>query len=629
MAPLWDEFVKANRASDGARLLRAIHALAVVCPAFVLQNYTSIQDKEANLVRFNDWSPAQIRVYRVVRNLQRMGRPVRIIVLKARQMGISTLCEGLLFWYTAFKPNVTSMIAAQEEDACQRIFEMFRVYYASLPEALQPPAEKFSLEEIRFGERKTSGGLGMASRILTKTVALGGAKRRESGRGRGATYHGFHGSEVAFWPNPERFMTAVEPGIPKRPNTYAFLESTANGTGNWFHRRWVKASKGWRMLKGPDGKPTWANEGDNKSFWVPVFLSWLEHPEYRLPIVNGDDEKERAYYAKHLDREEIKLVESYGAELEQIEWRRFILSEEFDGDLDRFHQEYPTTPDEAFITSDRKVFDTRAMDRYQRQAMEITSSDFFTGDLEEGQGGFYLTQDRNGPLKIYNKPDDTSGYVIGADPCIGRGQKGDSACAQVVCIDTWKQVAVYTARIDPDEFANVLDRLGRYYGGAMLVVEVNGPGQLVDHSLGKLGYWNRYRRVEYDKLAGSRIMKWGWQTNVKSRSMMVGNLKAAVREMRLDLPDAETLNEMNCWIRVYNAKGSIKEMPNDPVEGHDDRIIALGLALQGGLLDNPRDDDEASYGEKTDDAPKESKLARVLANRGLSKYNHPVLGSNC
>ena len=628
MVPVWEDFCKANRSGDGEKLLHAAKILAATCPAFLLHCYAKIQDKEANLIPFADWSPAQVRLYRVIRNLNRMGRPVRVIVLKARQMGISTLCEGMLFWLTAFKANVTSLIAAQEDDACGRIFEMFRVYYHSLPEPLRPDAEKFSMEEIRFGDRKSSGELGMASRILTKTVALGGAKKSESGRGRGATYHGFHGSEVAFWPNPERFMTALEPGIPKRPNTYAFLESTANGTGNFFHRRWIKASKGWRMVKGDDGKPKWMNESQNKSFWVPVFLSWLEHPEYRLPFPGGDDEKEREYYTKYLDREELALVENYGADLEQIEWRRFILSEEFDGDLDRFHQEYPATPEAAFVSSDRKVFDTRALSRYEANIMKIRREDYFRGYLEEGDSGFYLSEDRNGPLKVMEKPEQSKAYVIGADPCIGRGQKGDFACAQVVSIDDWKQVAVFNDRVDPDEFASVLEKLGRYYHNALLVVEVNGPGQLTDHMLSKMEYWNRYRRIDYDKINNTRITKWGWQTNVKSRSMMVGSLKASVREMRLDLFDSETLDEMNGWVRVPSARGQLKEQPNDPIEGHDDRIIALGLALQGGLLDNPIHDEsmEARPEEPSFSGP--GRIARQIAKKNGAGYHHPVLGKD-
>ena len=625
MVPLWEDFERANKRSDGKGLLEAARALTTVCPAFLLHCYTGIQDKEANLVPFSNWSPAQVRLYRVVRNLNRMNRPVRVIVLKARQMGISTLCEGLLFWLTAFKANVTSLIAAQEDDACQRIFEMFRIYYSSLPEPLQPEVEKFSLEEIRFGSRKKSGDLGMASRILTKTVALGGARKDQSGRGRGATYHGFHGSEVSFWPNPERFMTGVEPGIPKKPNTYAFLESTANGTGNWFHRRWERAAKGWRMVKDADGKPRWVNEDRNRSFWVPVFLSWLEHPEYILALPHGSSEEEKKYYLKHLDKEEKGLVEDYGATLEQIEWRRFILSEEFDGDLDRFHQEYPATPREAFITSDRKVFDQRALDRYNKHCMDLSVDSYTRGDLEEGDNGFFLVQDHHGPLKVFEEPKSGKGYVIGADPCIGRGAKGDNACAQVLCVDTWEQVAVYNARIDPDEFATVLDRLGRWYGQAMLVVEVNGPGQMTDHQLGKMMYWNRYRRVEYDKFTRERTTKWGWQTNVKSRAMMIGSLKGIVRQMRLTLHDAETIAEMDGWVRLSNAKGSMKEAPADPVDGHDDRIIALGLAVQGGLLDNPFDEPEEE--ESAAPVKKTGRVARIIEARNNSQ-GHPMLGTD-
>ena len=160
------------------------------------------------------------------------------------------------------------------------------------------------------------------------------------------------------------------------------------------------------------------------------------------------------------------------------------------------------------------------------------------------------------------------------------------------------------------------------------MVEVNGPGQLTDHMLHKSEYWNRYRRVEYDKVSNSRSMKWGWQTNVKTRSMMVGSLKAAVREMRLDLFDSETLDEMNGWVRVPSARGQLKERPNDPVEGHDDRIIALGLALQGGLLDSPYHDESTEERPGSPEFTGPGRIARQIAKKNGAGYHHPVLGQD-
>jgi hypothetical protein len=608
-------------------------ALIKACPAFLGHYYTNIQTADATLVRFQSWTPAQIKLYRVVRNLVRMNLPVRVVVLKARQMGISTLIELLAYWRTAFFPNITGLIAAQEEDAATRIFEMFRVFYSTTPDVIRPDTEKFSVEEIRFGSRKTDpGDLGLASRILTKTTALGGSRKDQQGKGRGATYHFFHGSEVAFWANPHRFMSGVTPGLHKRPNIYGFLESTARGSGNWFHRRWRKAAEGWRLVKQPSGPPRWMCDG-TPGLWIPVFLSWLEHPAYRVAIPGAGSEKELAYYTKHMDKEERRLVNEFGATPEQIEWRRVTL-EDMDGDLELFCQEYPAEPEEAFQSTGRRVFDMLALQRYSDAAM---ATEYFRGSLiRDDKDKLFRSEDPHGALKIWREPKASNMYVIGADPCIGRSPEGDNACAQVLCAtsdnpeESWEQVAVWCDRVDPDEFAQELLKLAEYYGTALIVCEVNGPGQTTDLMLQKANYWNRYRRVEYDKITNQRVLKWGWHTNTKTRSVMVGSLKGAIREMRLKIHDPDTLEEMRDWVRIDNGRGSSKEAPSDPVDGRDDRVIALGLALQGGLLDNPMEaeDSEVPAEPQVSAGPRE----RYLATRGVAGIGggsgHPVLGSD-
>ena len=631
---LWNSWLKANATDEGPSpelTLKLIRA----CPAFLGHYYTQIQTADATLVPFRNWTPAQKKLYRVVRNLVRRNLPVRVVVLKARQMGISTLIELMTYWRTAFFPNVTSLVAAQEDDAVDRIFEMFRIFYSTTPDPIRPAHERFTAEEIRFGDRKRNvGSLGLASRILTKTTALGGSRKEISGKGRGATYHCFHGSEVAFWPSPHTFMSGVTPGLHKKPNTYGFLESTARGTGNWFHRRWKRAAEGWRLVAQPSGPPRWMCSG-RPGLWIPVFLSWLEHPDYLIDIPGGDKEAERKYYKKHLNKEERRLVTDFGATLEQIEWRRVML-DDMDGDSVLFAQEYPAEPEEAFQSTGRTVFDMLAMQRYHDQIMAEPEEATKRGRLTtDDHGKTFFTEDPNGPLKIFKEPKEANSYVIGADPCEGRAREGDNACAQVLCSasedpeERWEQVAVWCDRVDPDEFAQELKRLGRYYGEAFIVCEVNGPGQTTDLMLSKGNYWNRYRHVEYDRVTGKRTLKWGWHTNTKTRSVMVGSLRGAVREMRLKLHDPETLAEMQDWVRLDTSRGGTKEAPADSVEGHDARIIALGLARQGGLIDTPADEVDTGNLEEDESSVYTTPRQRVLLAKKNSHSNgHPMLGSD-
>lgn len=592
--PLWEEWYRGNQA--GAPSIDVTHRLVCANPAFLGHFYTKIEDLEANLRLFNDWSPAQKRLYKIKRNLNRQDLPVRLLILKARHQGISTLSELFAYHRTAYFSHVNAMVAAQEGPGVGLIFRKFRVFHNSVPEPLRQPTNKFTLDEISFGPKDDE--LSHGSHIFCHTLALGGARKKESGKGRGGTYHFLHGSEVAFWPMAERFMSAVSPAIPRTGAGEMILESTANGTGNYFHALWKKASEGWRLVRQPTGPPAWVCDTPRRaSLWVPVFLSWLEEPRYQMAFPGAESERERAYFDKHLDPDERRLREEFGASLEQLQWRRSVLNDEKGGDLKGFLQEYPATPEEAFQSSDRKVFEMVAIQRY-RDSIQASPSAPWIGTLDETEAGApLLTADRYGPLKVFREPQQGRSYVIGADACEGRSSAGDRACAQVLCSaspvveERWEQVAVYTERVDPDEFAATCLRLAKYYGEAFIVAESNGPGQTTCLRLTRAAYYHRYRRREYDKVTGTWGLKWDWHTNTKTRRVMVGGLRQAIREMSLRLHDADTIAELDDWTYLETDRANRKEGPGSP-DGNDDRVVALGLALQGGILDAPVDDED-------------------------------------
>jgi hypothetical protein len=640
------KWAQANRTPEGPSV-DVVKGLIGRSPAFLGHNYCKIQDINANLVLFGNWTPAQRKLYRVIRNLQRRGLPVRVLILKARQMGISTLCELIGYQKTGFTPNVTAMVAAQDDDGVQAVFEKFRTYYLSTPDLIRPVTDRFSVEEIRFGESKRGGGeLGLASRILTKTMGLGGARKGESGKGRGATYHFFHGSECGFWPqmHADRFMTATLPAIPSRAGTVVLLESTANGTGGFYHTRWSRASEGWRMVRQESGHPRWMNESGRGSIWVPVFLSWLEHPEYAMPLpFKGSEkgyERERKAYSRSLNKAEQRLTKDFGATLEQVEWRRWKLDDEMNGDERSFMQEFPAEPEEAFQSSERFIFDQQALQEYRTRIMNDPPPKI--GHIVKGDRKFFVNEDPYGPFKLFKSPVKGNLYVVGADPCEGRGPDGDNACAQVLCAwspnptECWEQVAVWTDRVDPDEFGHIIVDIGRWFNDAMIVCETNGPGLSATQALKTNNYWNRYRRRDYDGIRGQYVTKWDWHTNTKTRSVMVGALRGAIRQRRFVLHDPDTLHELKEWVKLDSGRARGKEGPSSS-SGHDDRIMALGLALQGGLLDNPASPDEPtpsdevrSYDSAVSLGWKDPTLRNKPEARAkkTTRQSHPVLGSD-
>ena len=608
-------------------LLKGVLALCQRNPAFLLHTYMNIRAKAGGRARFCQWTPAQKRLYQTIRRLQYEKKPVRIVILKARQMGISTLCEGLLFWRTALFRDATSMIVAHEEDAVTNIYRMFQLYYESMPDAIRPLTEKFNQSEIVFDNpnvKKRQQEPGLGSRLIVKTAALGGTSKRQSGKGRSGTYHAVHASEAAYWAEPEKFWGGVQNAVPRAPSSMVLIESTANGHGNWFHHLWREAAQGWEMTKNPaTGTMEWGlvNPRLSRSSYVPVFLSWLEHSEYRLDLPCGDSEEEVKYYTKSLDKEEKKLVKHFGATLNQIEWRRQVLTDECNKDVGLFNQEYPVTPEMAFISTGRRVFDMGALDRAEdsiRSQSLLTRCDI-ESDLD---GDVVIREDAEGPLYLYRRPVEGVSYSMGVDTSYNKPH-GDFSCIQVLRNDNWEQVAVFHARVEADQLAVVAKDLGMYYNEAMVVIEIDGPGLATAKKLGELDYWNTYRRINPERFDNKRMAVMGWRMTQKARANMVANLKAAVRTGELILNDAGTIGEMRDWVLVMNSNsGRSKECPADPTHGYDDRITSLGIALVGGVIENGLGGVPVAVKDSKDKKGSNSPSAIRAGDD-----SHPVLGS--
>jgi hypothetical protein len=151
------------------------------------------------------------------------------------------------------------------------------------------------------------------------------------------------GDEVAFWRAATVTLTAVLNMIPNSPETGMILQSTANGVGGEFYNLCQKA-----------------RDPNNEGGWEFLFFGWLEHPPYRTELTLAEKAKLQA----SLDAEEKLLMTMHGATLEQLAWRRHQIHTELRGDVDLFHQEFPTTPEEAFLASGRPVFDHRDLARH-------------------------------------------------------------------------------------------------------------------------------------------------------------------------------------------------------------------------------------------------------------------------
>ena len=214
------------KGTDEWRLTR-IREIAADFHVYAAKNL-KIRDKDGTIVPFILNSVQKKLVEAVLLELSE-GRPVRFIILKARQMGLSTVIEAIIFWYTATHKNMSATIVAHLDDAARNIYEMFRRYYDNALPMFQP--------KLRYNTKKD-----LTFEVLGSSIMTGSAESKEIGRSR--TNQILHNSEVAFWSNGQELVAGLMQTVPMRPNTMVFHESTANGIGGYFYETWQAAKRG-------------------------------------------------------------------------------------------------------------------------------------------------------------------------------------------------------------------------------------------------------------------------------------------------------------------------------------------------------------------------------------------------
>lgn len=508
-----------------------------------------IRDKDASIVKFEPNIAQRALIERVVYLLENK-LPIRIIVLKARQMGLSTAIEALIYWYTTTHKNVTAAIIAHEDPASRNLYNMFKRYYDNSNPLFKPNRKYDTRSDLTFGLQDKDGNeIGLNSVIKTATA-------KNAGAGRSDTIQLVHGSEVAFWDNGEELVGSLMQTVPRRPGTMIFLESTANGRGNFFSKMWEKSIKG-------------------DSVFETFFFPWWIQDEYEI---EGDEITEFAP-----DEQDIVDIMREGMKIggklykvpedriqPKIRFRRYK-EREFVAKPELLLQEYPSTPHEAFIASGSTVFNVKALAHMEKLVKETKTYSIHDNDSREP----YVTEDTNAKLKIWDMPELGEEYVIGADVAEGI-EGGDFSVADVIRQRDMKTVArLRTDRLDPDEFAHVLDKMGRFYNFALIGPEINNHGLAVVQRLRDLFYSNLYKReTGLDEVFETSTTKFGWKTTTITKPLAVDYLAEAIREGLVKDEDIVFIEEAFSYVR--DEKGRT----NAEAGTHDDTVMAKAIALQ-------------------------------------------------
>ena len=532
--------------------------------AFVEKFLYIIPEKEheqaGQLIRLRyNW--AQMEVYNTVQKMRAEGRPVRILILKARRTGQSTFAASLLFMRARLWRHQSCMLLNYEADSAESLFLTLRRYYENLPKLLRPLKVRYNKKLMHFAnpdEEERDYLPGLDSRIQAIT-----AKNLQAGRS--LRVDGLHVTEAALFKDGATVMGSVLPAVP--PDGWAMVETTSNGAGGWFYDTWMEAVA-------------------KKNEWVPIFLPWHSHPAY----TTGCSEAELG----PLFPDEKEMIRAHQLSHGQLDWRRKTISTTCNNSIVKWYRDFPSTFLEAFTVAGESIFDPLAINHFTRAVAERDEKDPpETGYLTRDEfGRVRFVKSANGALTVWDRPHVGWAYGMGTDCSVGKDAPSNQHYAMkngdwsVACVlDQQKRQAceMRSQSYDPADFADQVYMLGEYYNYALANFEAakTGGGYMMLNRLMKLRYHRLAKAQKYDEPGGRTEDKFGFIPSASSKAVLVGTLQREVRHGAGLIPS--TTMRLGPKL-VINSKVVVSELTTFTTEGakpgtHDDSAWAIGLAL--------------------------------------------------
>lgn len=498
---------------------------------FYAKHCVKIRTKEGTIVPLVLNEVQQRLVKAVIRQLATKGR-VRMVVLKARQQGLSTVISAIQYWWISQRKALKGLVMAHEAKSTDTLFTMYRRMYENTPDWVKPHAKYSSKTELVFDKLdtglriETAGGRGVA---------------------RGDTIQFAHLSEVAFW--PEAFANANFNGliqaVPEVDGTFVFVESTAQGLTNKFADLWTNAvAMGYEQF----------------------FSAWFESFEYREKAEDG--------FTPTPDEQD--LIKLFGLDHDQLYFRRRKIAA---NGFDMFRQEYPSTAEEAFVSTGRPIFNPDYILERLRKVKAPIMKMAVEGELlnEHPRGELLVYRDYveideqtrkpTGERALVN-PSET--YTIGAD--VGMGVRGGDLSVAQILDSKLRQVAIWRGIIHPDAFAKVLIALGYYYNTALIGAERNNHGLLTCVRLRDFGYPMIYTDSTEGTMDDRDTIRIGFYTDERTKPLIVDKLRASDRERLIEINDEQTLREMLSFVITESGKMKAEG------KGFDDCVMSLAIA---------------------------------------------------
>ncbi len=538
--------------------------------------------------------------------LRTANKPIRLILLKARQWGGSTTSQLYMAWLQlVHKVGLNSLIIAHQGSGSDEIKDMFDRMIKEYPiELLYNINEEYSENEPKLVGVGRSGSIHRVPQRNCK-IKIGTAERPNGCRG--GDYNLVHLSEVGLWKatekmSPEDIVRSACSGILLKPYTMIVYESTANGTGNFFQVEYDTARRG-------------------KSQFEAMFISWFDIDDYSLPF---ESEQQRTDFATSLwlnrdnanvmtNREEpgkyLWRLWNYGATLEAINW--YVQERKGKSEHAIMASEYPSDDVEAFVHSGERVFDEYKVDALSPSCRPPLYIGDIYADADTGKEALKnlrFSEDNQGVLWIWSPPEIdpeekvTNRYLTVVDVG-GRSNKADYS---VICVfdrlfmaEGGKPVVVaqWYGHIDIDLLAWKAAQVAAYYDNSLLVIESNTlethdrernvDGDQSHFILNQIKdvYPNLYaRRQSAEQIAEGAPLKYGFHTNISTKPMIISTLVKVIREALYIERDKRCLDEYLTYEKKPNGAFGAT------IGHHDDLLMtrAIGLHICFFEMDLPK-----------------------------------------
>ena len=474
----------------------------------------------------------------------------RHCILKSRQLGFTTFIDIFILDEILFNTNREGLVIAHKVEDAKEIFDR------KIDFALRNMAD-----EIKDAFFKLQRNSAKKIQVIVDYGPQEGSTSsiQVSTSGRSGTYHYLHVSEFAklcatFAKKAEEVETGTFPAVPF--DGFIFIESTGEGMAGRFYELfqegWINRAKITPQL--------------SRVSFLSHFYNWqwdeMELKKIDKPIPTKEMaicEIDWGEYQKEHGLNDVEITYYY------MKWLQ-LGGATGTNTIKKLNQEYPTTPEEAFLATGQTYFSTAKV-----VSLASVAKDGVRGEIFKNQNGnLEFIESPDGCLELFRKPEPGEQIVIGGDTAEGLAS-GDAQVLYAMSHKMKECIGLYVSQEEPSDFINSAYNIGKFFNWAVLAIEVNKDGLWVNNGLNALEYPNLYSRKIYDDVTHKFNVHFGWKTTASTRPFLLAALKAVMLS-KVDGFPKRLLGEMLTFIR--NARGRPEAMAGK----HDDIVIASGIA---------------------------------------------------